>query len=60
MLYRGVLVRQGIIDGSRIEESTERLSTQGWDGLFFLYKLVLLEFWYQTVVAGRPVEQLNP
>lgn len=60
MLYDGVLVSQGIIDGARIEASTQRLSTQGWAGLFFLYKLVLLEFWYQTVVAGRPVERLNP
>lgn len=54
LLTDGALVRQGIVDGVCIEEVMHQLPSQGWTGLFFAYKLVLLEFWYQTVVAGVP------
>jgi len=58
VLRNGVLVSEGIIDGARIEGAIRHFLSQGWPGLFFAYKLVLLECWYQWIVAeaatGRP------
>jgi asparagine synthase (glutamine-hydrolysing) len=51
ILRDGVLVAQGILDKTKIETILGELPRQGWPGLFFAYKLLLLEMWYQRVVA---------
>ncbi len=51
MLRGGELVAEGILDAGRIDE-TLKTAAQGWPGLFFVYKLVLLEMWYHKVVAA--------
>lgn len=50
-LRGGVLTNMGVIDESKIDAVLKELPKQGWPGLFFAYKLVLLEIWYQRVVV---------
>jgi asparagine synthase (glutamine-hydrolysing) len=50
MLRDGQLVSEGILDRNKIDYIKSELPRQGWPGLFFAYKLVLLELWYQKVV----------
>ena len=52
VLREGQLVRDGIIDPRKIDDILNKLPTQGWPGLFFAYKLVLLEMWFQKIVAA--------
>jgi asparagine synthase (glutamine-hydrolysing) len=52
VLRDGQLVRDGILSESKVDEVLRSLPTQGWPGLFFTYKLVLLEMWFQKVVAA--------
>jgi asparagine synthase (glutamine-hydrolysing) len=54
ILRNGALVQQGII-GKQIDEVIRQFLQQGWPGLFFAYKLVLLEFWYQSVAAEAAI-----
>lgn len=51
VLRGGQLVRDGVLDEKKVDEVLRILPTQGWPGLFFAYKLVLLEMWFQKVVA---------
>jgi len=50
-LRDGELVAEGIVDRDGVERAVRELPTQGWPGLFFVYKLVLLEMWFKQVVA---------
>jgi len=52
VLRGGQLVRDGILNENTVDEVLRDLPTQGWPGLFFAYKLVLLEMWFQKVVAA--------
>lgn len=52
VLREGQLVRDGIIDPRKIDDILHKFPTQGWPGLFFAYKLVLLEMWFQKIVAA--------
>lgn len=51
VLHHGKLVSAGVLDRDKIEYLCNELHTHGWTELFFTYKLVLLEYWYQEVVA---------
>ena len=46
------LVRDGVLAPSKLDYLLKQLSKKNWSGLFFTYKLVLLEQWYQKVVAA--------
>lgn len=59
VLKYGTLVDQGIVNKSKINETIQRLPNQSWPELFFLYKLILLECWYQAIVAGISVKELQ-
>jgi len=50
-LRSGHLVECGVLDRDKVDHLLATTKTQGWHGLFFVYKLVLLETWYQRVVA---------
>lgn len=50
-LRDGHLVKAGILAGKKTDYVLHELPRQGWPGLFFAYKLVLLEQWFQEVVA---------
>lgn len=52
MLRGGELVAEDILDARGVDEALTKTSTEGWPGLFFVYKLVLLEMWYRKVVAA--------
>lgn len=52
VLRGGQLVRDGILDGAKVDVALKKLPAQGWPGLFFAYKLVLLETWFWKVVAA--------
>lgn len=52
VLRGGQLVQDGIISAAKVDEVLCNLPTQGWPGLFFAYKLVLLEMWFHRVVAS--------
>lgn len=52
VLRGGQLVRDGILDAGKVDEVLNKLPKQGWPGLFFAYKLVLLEMWFQKIVAA--------
>lgn len=52
VLRGGRLVQDGVISASKVDEVLCDLPTQGWPGLFFAYKLVLLEMWFHRVVAS--------
>ena len=51
-LRDGQLVREGVLAANKIEYLLKDLSKQKWSGLFFAYKLVLLEQWYQRVIEA--------
>ena len=51
-LRHGQLVSSGVLDATKIDDLCSNLPKQGWTELFFTYKLVLLELWYQKVVAA--------
>ena len=51
-LRDGQLVREGVLAVNKIEYLLTGLSKQSWSGLFFAYKLVLLEQWYQRVIEA--------
>jgi len=50
VLREGRLVNAGIIDAARVDDVLTKLPARGWPGLFFAYKLVLLELWVREVV----------
>jgi asparagine synthase (glutamine-hydrolysing) len=50
-LRDGHLVKAGILADKKTDYVLQELPRQGWPGLFFAYKLVLLEQWFQEVVA---------
>lgn len=52
VLRGGELVAEGILDAGKVNEALTKTAFQGWPGLFFVYKLVLLEMWYRKVVAA--------
>lgn len=52
VLRNGELVRMGIIDSTKVEYVLNGMTKEGWQGLFFAYKVVLLEMWYQKVVLS--------
>ena len=52
VLDNGYLERFGILKNSSADFILNELSKQGWPGLFFVYKLVLLEMWYQGIVKS--------
>lgn len=51
VLRGGELVAEGILDSEKVDDALTKVSAQGGAGLFFVYKLVLLEMWYRKVVA---------
>lgn len=51
-LRGGQLVRDGVLAPGKLDYLLKQLSKKNWSGLFFTYKLVLLEQWYQKVVAA--------
>jgi asparagine synthase (glutamine-hydrolysing) len=51
-LYDGHLTRAGILDRTKVERILE-MPRQGLSGLYFSYKLVLLEEWDNGVVGTR-------
>jgi asparagine synthase (glutamine-hydrolysing) len=51
-LRDGELVREDIVDSAKVEHTLCAMSKEGWPGLFFVYKLVLLEMWYRKVVLS--------
>jgi asparagine synthase (glutamine-hydrolysing) len=53
LLRGGFLMRDGIIDPTKIDFMLTDLPRQGWSGLFFTYKLIVLEVWQRTIVAGE-------
>lgn len=54
-LRGGQLADDGILAAEKTDLVLKQMPTQGWPGLFFSYKLILLEVWYQTVVASIQV-----
>ncbi len=50
-LRSGHLVERGVLDRDKVDHLLATTKAQGWHGLFFTYKLVLLELWYQRVVV---------
>lgn len=52
VLRGGQLVREGILNENKVDEVLRNFPAQGWPGLFFAYKLLLLEMWFQKVVAA--------
>jgi len=51
-LRDGNLTKAGILDHGKVEHVLHDMPRQGWHGLFFAYKLVLLEMWQREVVEG--------
>lgn len=51
MLNSGELVRSGLIAEDKVQHLLKNIARRNWTGLFFTYKLLLLEFWYQEIVA---------
>jgi len=51
-LREGILQKAGILDPRHLDQALRELPRQGWAGLFFAYKLLLLEMWHQQVVAA--------
>ena len=52
ILCRGQLVKTGVLSEDKVEHLLEKIAKRNWTGLFFTYKLLLLEMWYQRVVAA--------
>lgn len=51
MLSNGQLVQSGVLAADKVAHLLENIANRNWTGLFFTYKLLLLEMWYQRVVA---------
>lgn len=51
-LRDGSLVKAGILAREKTDFVLEKMPGQGWAGLFFAYKLVLLEMWQREVVEA--------
>jgi asparagine synthase (glutamine-hydrolysing) len=51
-LRDGHLVKAGILGDNKADYVLQHVSKQGWPGLFFAYKLVLLEMWQREVVEA--------
>lgn len=51
VLRGGELAAEGLLAAGKTDDALTKISTQGWPGLFFVYKLVVLEMWYCKVVA---------
>jgi len=58
-LYDGSLTKAGILDGNRIDYILEEMPRQGWPGLLFAYKLILLEKWHRDVVVHGSPHNIN-
>ena len=52
VLRDGQLVREGILAREKIDYVCKTLPHKDWIGMYFTYKLILLEMWYQKVVAA--------
>ena len=52
LLHGGHLVAQGIVEEGSVDAVLKKMPTQGWPGLFFAYKLVLLEMWFRKVAQA--------
>lgn len=52
ILADGQLVKTGIIAADKVGHLLNHIAKRNWTGLFFTYKLLLLEMWYQKVVAA--------
>ena len=52
ILANGQLVSAGILAKDKVGHLLQQISKRNWTGLFFTYKLLLLEMWYQKVVVS--------
>jgi asparagine synthase (glutamine-hydrolysing) len=52
-LFDGMLVKSGVVSSNQLDFILQALPKRNAEGLFFAYKLVLLEMWYRTVVLGE-------
>jgi asparagine synthase (glutamine-hydrolysing) len=52
ILREGQLVKEGILDRNKLDYICITLPKQSWEAMYFTYKLVLLEMWYQKVIAA--------
>ena len=52
VLRDGQLVREGVLAREKMDHICTTLPHQDWIGMYFTYKLILLEMWYQQVVAA--------
>lgn len=52
VLRDGQLVKEGILAREKLDEICQTIPQRDWVGMYFTYKLVLLEMWYQKVVAA--------
>ncbi|MDH4079752.1 MAG: asparagine synthase (glutamine-hydrolyzing) [Nitrospira sp.] len=50
-LCNGNLIDAGVLNDKKLDSILQDMPKQGWPGLFFLYKLVLLEMWLCEVVG---------
>jgi asparagine synthase (glutamine-hydrolysing) len=51
-LRGGHLVESGLLDPTKVDYVLQQMIKQGWPGLFFAYKLLLLEMWHHEVVQA--------
>jgi asparagine synthase (glutamine-hydrolysing) len=51
-MYDSTLVKAGILHANKVDYVLRQVPNQGWPGLFFAYKLVLLATWQREVVEG--------
>lgn len=59
ILRGGHLVASRILDETKIGYVLNDMPRQGWPGLFFAYKLILLETWCQAIVAGKSTGKVH-
>ena len=52
ILREGQLVESGVLNRNKIDFICRQLPHRDWIGMYFTYKLILLETWYQEVVAA--------
>jgi asparagine synthase (glutamine-hydrolysing) len=52
VLRDGQLVKEGILARAKLDDICQRIPQQSWIGMYFTYKLILLEMWYQKVVSA--------
>lgn len=51
-LRNGSLIKAGILADGKPDYVLQQMTQHGWPGLFFAYKLVLLEMWHREVVEA--------